>query len=395
MSEKLCRFSEVNWPDIVNPDQDPLRFCLGKRLPIYIKVRRDCQLVYIHCHRWNEIRRDLKFERIDSYSISGPCWKEDWRTLPAFPHKTFDEEIVFLRIDHERLAEIAVTGSTIIQSFSGDGFSIPRPYRVIGHNIRTRRAIVEYQDITAPILKTIDFYHALLVDKDKWKLASQRLTSWYEADLEECKVSIEVRECDLYFTSSGIETLKQEAQNGREFVTYPYAHKERMPGIYWMFQAAYAQNELKILLKDKVGKWLVETASKDTYRRRSCRTAKKFVWPEVHRKRGGGVRGDFNLEDLDGWTIRKDYEWAFISKGLSVILAIADWWKEITERSPSEAKNKLPLAIKLYVNKFEGLEVGDLVDLISGSRITVEEAIKFYEYLKGEGKKVRHIVDKE
>lgn len=149
--------------------------------------------------------------------------------------------------------------------------------------------------------------------------------------------------------------------------------------------------------KDKVGEWLPEKGLKNPYRYKSVRTAKKFVWHEVDRSQGGNDRGDFNMEELAEFGDRGVYEFSFVSKGLSFILAIADWWVKITEDFPDETK--LTLAKKLAANRFGGLEVGDLVYLIGGSQITDEEVALFYEYQKGLGgqkdpdKKVRPIVD--
>ena len=371
MSERMLRFSEVNWAEVTASAEDPVAFCLRKELAAYFKVRRDSQLVYRH--HYVPLRKDL--------------------VLDSLPVMGFDEELVFLQLENSSLVEISLSRSAFVPSFSGSGFSIPRPYRVIGHTIRRRWEMREYEPITNPALKKVEFYHAFLINKKKWELSASDFTESCQDSLEKCKDSLEIAESDLYFASSDIEALRAEVQQGRELVKYPFAHKERMPGIYRMFQAAYAHNERGMILKDEVEEWLSEKGQKNPYRYKSVRTAKKFVWLELDRSRGGGDRGDFNMEDLDGWTNRKDYEFSFVSKGLSFILAIADWWVEIIQRSPDETK--LSLAKRLDENKFGGLEIGDLVYLISGSQITDEEAALFSEYQKDRGEKVRSIVDRK
>ena len=345
--------------------------CLRKGVPVYFKVRRDSQLVYHH-----HFVPGMPGSALDTHPVMG-----------------FDEELVFLRIDNSSLAEISVSRSTFVPSFSGGGFSIPRPYRVIGHTIRGRWEMREYEAITNPTLVKVEFYHAFLVNKKKWEVSASDFTESFQCSLEKCKVSLEIAESDLYFASSDIEALRTEVQQGRELVKYPFAHKERMPGIYLMFQAAYAHNERKVMPKNKVEEWLRENDPRNPYRYKSARTAKKFVWSEVDRSQGGGERGDFQMEELAQFGDGGVYEFSFVSKGLSFILAIADWWVTITNDFPDETR--LTLAKKLDASRFGGLEVGDLVYLISGAQIKDDEVASFYEYQEGLGKKVRPIVDRK
>lgn len=367
----MLRFSEVNWAEITASTEGPVAFCLRKEVAAYFKVRRDSQLVYRH--HFVPLRKDLA---LDSLPVMG-----------------FDEELAFLQLENSSLVEISLSRSAFVPSFSGSGFSIPRPYRVIGHTIRGRWEMREYEPITNPTLKKVEFYHAFLVNKKKWELSASDFTESCQDSLEKCKDSLEITESDLYFASSDIEALRTEVQQGRELVKYPFAHKERMPGIYRMFQAAYALNERKMMPKDKVEEWLRERDPKNPYRYKSVRTAKKFVWPEVDRSQGGGDRGDFQMEELAEFGDGGVYEFSFVSKGLSFILAIADWWVTITKDFPDETG--LTLAKKLDASRFGGLEVGDLVYLISGAQIKDEEVASFYEYQKGLGKKVRPIVDRK
>jgi hypothetical protein len=392
VSEEMLRFSEIKWAEAFGSTESPVVLCLRKNVPIYIKVRRDSQLVYRYYHASRGLGGQNIFLRIDNFSILGPRWKAD-----HFPFKGFHDEMIFLRLDNTSMAEIAVSGSSTVSSFPHEGFSMPRPYEVTGHNARAGAEIRKYEDIKNPTLLKVKFKRAVLIDKKGWEWASSRMTARNVSLPEAFVVSVEVSESDLYFTSTDIEALKKEVQQGRELVDYPFAHKERMPGIYRMFQAAYAHNQCKMMPKDEVEKWLPEKGLKNPYRYKSIRTAKKFVWPELDRSQGGGDRGEFNLEELDEFGDQGVYEFSFVSKGLSFILAIADWWVTITKEFPDETK--LTLAKKLDASRFGGLEVGDLVYLISGSQMTDEEVASFYEYQeglskqKGPDKKVRPIVD--
>jgi hypothetical protein len=367
----MLRFSEINWAEITASTESPVKLCLRKDVAVYFKVRGDTHLVYRHHNVFGFLGSPRK-----SHLVTG-----------------FDEELVFLRLGNSSLAEISVSRSTFVSSFSGGGFTIPRPYHMSERTNHRGWKIREYEAITDPTLEKVEFLHAFLVNKKKWELSYSDRFESFENSLERCKDSLEITESDLYFASSDIQALRTEVQQGRELVKYPFAHKERMPGIYLMFQAAYAHNERKIMPKDKVEEWLREKEPKNTYRYKSVRTAKKFVWSEVDRSQGGGERGDFQMEELAEFGDTGVYEFSFVSKGLSFILAIADWWVTITNEYPDETR--LTLAKKLDAWRFGGLEVGDLVYLISGAQIKDDEVTSFYEYQEGLAKKVRPIVDRK
>src|SRR6185312_10118049 len=96
-------------------------------------------------------------------------------------------------------------------------------------------------------------------------------------------------------------------------------------------------------------------------------------------------------EDLGESIEIEKYKFHFSSRWLSLILVIADWWAEIVVNEPDAEIMTLVKRLDKY--KFGGLEIGDLVYLISGSRVTHEEATRFDEYLRSTGRKARYIVD--
>lgn len=367
----MLRFTDINWDEVSTSTDDAIALCLRQNIPMYFRVQRDSHLVYRHC-----------------YAALGP--NSDIVSLPV---KGFDEELLFLRLGNNHLVEISVSSFSKVSIFSDGGLSIPRPYRVIGHTIPRRQAIGKYEDITSPTLEKVEFYHAYLVNKKRWELSASKLTVSDQMALENCADSITVSNSDLYLSSTDIAALKKETQESRALAPYPYEHRERMPGIYWMFQAAYAQNELKILLKKDIGEWLVKNAGKSTYRHRSIRTAKKFVQLSLDRAKGGPDRGNFYLENLGSSIDAENYKFPFASEYLSAILVIADWWAEVISLEP--ATKTLDLAKRLDEIQFGGLEIGDLVYLISGSQITEEDNTSFEKYLEKNGKRVRRIIDKK
>lgn len=86
-----------------------------------------------------------------------------------------------------------------------------------------------------------------------------------------------------------------------------------------------------------------------------------------------------------------------------MILAIADYWFDLSEDDPNAAMTDL--AKKLMVNRFGGLEVGDLVYLIAGQRVdlAIESSLKEWvdredEIARETGKKEmgwRDVIDQE
>ena len=380
MSERMLCVAEIDWFQAVASAERPVEFLLSKGIAVYIKVRGDSEIVYRyykapirkgeqsssvpHSAFLREEAVLLEGEALADFARSQAC---DEEATDSLPYAGFVEGATFLRLGDVALAEIAASRSCHVSSFSGAGFLIPRPYEVTGQT-HGGYSIKKPLRIESSDLTRFEFDHAILVDKKRrdWLLA--RVSPMNAPSPEQFAMQIEVGESDLYVNSTDFEALKQEVQREAELVLYPFSHRERMPGIYWMFQAAYAHNQLKLMPRDEVKNWLNDKAPAQIYRHRSIRTAVKFVWPELDRATGGKGRGKFILSDLDCWTNRSDYEFPYVSKGLSFILAVADWWVDVLERSPGETN--VTLAKKLKENKFGGLEVGDLVYLISGSRLT-------------------------
>lgn len=285
--------------------------------------------------------------------------------------KGYEDDVLYLRVDDRVLAEIDLTGTCKRSIFKDGGYSHPRPFEIVGQT-RGGYSIKKTSNYVEAKLEDVSFDHAFVVDKQGLEQAAAGRSLLGAPAPEEFRVNFTLEAGDLWLLSSDFEQIERQASQNIELVAYPFEHKDKMPGLYWMFQAAYAHNRLGTVAKANRGvrRWLLEHAPKKTYRHGSIRTAEKFVWPEVDRKQGAGGRGEFALEDLDEWTVAENYELNYISKGFSVVLAVADWWLKVLNREPG--KSTMHLADKLVENKFAGLEVGDLVYLISGSQITAE-----------------------
>lgn len=285
----------------------------------------------------------------------------------------YEKDALFLRVDDRVLSEIDLSGTCNVSVFKDGGYSHPRPFEIVGQT-RGGYSIKKPSDYVESKLEAIAFDHAFLVNKEGLKNAAAG-RAWAAGPVppKAFRIEVRLRVEDLWLLSSDFDKLVRQTSQDRELVAYPFDHKDTMPGLYWMYQAAYAHNHLRNVAKAENGvkKWLLEHAPNKTYRFGSVRTAEKFVWRAVDRKQGAEGRGEFVIEDLDEWTVAEDYKVDFISKGFSVVLAVADWWMKMLSRDPREPPAHL--ADKLTENNFSGLEVGDLVYLISGSKFTYED----------------------
>lgn len=348
VSEQMRRFSDINWSKITGTGMGPIDLCLNNNIPVYFKVRRDRQLVYRHYRAGQAVR--------------------------FLPLEEFNGSILFLRLDSDSLREISAAGHCIVTHFSGDGLCITEQGGAGVDGLGKNDKISALMDVESD--------YALLVDKKRWE---KRGGFWPNPLIppvgspsapEDFVDEVEVGKNDLWFSASDIDALKQCTQDKHELIDYPFEHKGRVPRIYWMFQAAYALNHLGIVAKGEVGDWLGRVSDDVPYRYKSIRTAEKFVWLALDRAKGGANRGDFVLDDLEEFGDRRNYQFPFVSEGLSFILAIAEWWIAVDG-------NKLDLAKKLDAHKFSGLEIGDLVYLISGSQIGEDDVLSFYSYKVG------------
>ncbi len=351
MSEKMLHISQAHLERFTLLDETIAAFCLRKCLSAYVSIRRDLYLVYLHYQ-----------------AGSGAGF---------LPLGGFGEDIAFLRLDSVSLADIAVGRTAHLTEFSGDGFSIPRPYRVVWQRIWDQREFRVYEDVESPTLKRVDFDRAYVVDRDKWQAVSSSMAVKDDLLPEKLAITMEVSERNLYFLSSDIDALKKDAQEVRELVPYPFDHKEGMPGLYWIFQIAYLFNEVKGIEKKNVLDRLRGECDEGAFAGKRGGLAVKLVDREWNRSKGrkGGPR-PFKVPDLKNWADVPDkYDISFIGDGLKVALAVADWWADRREEDPNISR--VQLALKLYAQNFDETEAGHVVRLIAGVQLSRDERNEF------------------
>jgi hypothetical protein len=398
MSEQMLHFSTINWVDLLGSTKNAAELAQRKNIAVYVRVHKDSQLVHYKYDVLGAFASSSYLEPIpepgihmvllregwkSSYDPYGPCSGMIFLRRPndTIPMEKFDEDLTFLRLDNHSLDQIRLTQSSIVSNYSLEGYSIPRldevndSQELVGEIDAFSIDPTEIKDIELVSLTKVLFRSAVIIDKSKWQSAPPPTANPSKKKRKSLNrpLKTKITELNFYFKLSDIEALTKKIQH---LADYPYPHRARMPSIYWMYQAAYALNERKdIKDNEDVAAWLTKDGRGDIYGRRSLRTAKKFVWAKVKR---GADTGEFNVEDFDGEHFIEKYQHPFVSKGLSLILGIADWWAKYSEGRPYDSK--IDLAKKLFLNRFDGLEIGDLVYLISGSQMSLEEENLFLKY---------------
>jgi len=392
----MVHFPETRWSEEICSTEGPSAFCLRRDVPVYFKVPTNRFLVYYVYHA-PQTRKTLTFERIDNVPALSPRWGIHRRFLSGFEFEPihfegfhfegFHKDLRYLRLDDSSLEDIHLSGSSLISAFSRDGYLIQRARRAKSEEDGTEVPATEKTRDAA--LKKVEFREAILIGRAKWEAAvskAKQVMKFGRGALPSCAPrdfieSVSVRESDFYLRAVDVQSLKNERLQNLELVHYPFEHKETMPGIYWMFQAAYEHNHRLKGSEVGIKPWLEARAPDDTFSNKRILTAEKFVWLKLDRRKGGKPRGVFDLAALDDWTSREPYEFTFCSHGLSYILAIADWWAEVRRRKPLTPKSELARQL-IKPGGFSPTEAGHLVFLIGGSNLTPDELASFEGFLK-------------
>jgi len=387
VSKQMLCFSETQWANEISSTESVGEMCLRKGIPAYIKVQRVSQLVYRYYYAWKEVCRNIIFGRIESFSLLGPNWKVNHLIFPMFQLEGLDNEMRYLRLDDLTLADLIISGSTSVSSFSHGGFSIPRPYDTKEHTGRGSPPR-EYKAIREATLENVEFTRAVLVDRATWELALSNakeaikgFRSFHTPIAKDYALSVDIVENDLYLMAGDIDVLKRESQQSRELVKYPFNGQEYMPGIYWIFQAAYALNHKLLIDEAEVLDWLRECGCAEEFAGKRGGCAAKLVPIKWDRSKGrkGGPR-PFKIWDIENWADKPtQFDIDFVGDGLKVALAAAEWWIDILKDDPDTSR--VVLAKQLYEQNFDQTESGYVVRLIAGAELSKEEKGLFAEWV--------------
>ena len=391
--------SAVDWSQVMASPEKPIDFLLRKDVAVYIKVRRDSEIVYryykapIKAGEWGNSVPYAAFLRAEAHLLEGEALADfvrsracDEEEVDSLPYAGFVEEAAFLRLGDAALAEIAVSRSCHVSSFSGAGFLIPRPYEVTGQT-RGGYPVRRPLRIETAELTKFEFDRAFIVDKKKRDLVLARMSSMNESSPEQFAIRVEVGEGDLYVTSVDFEAIKQGARQAYKVADYPFDHAERMPSIYWMFQAAVALNDKHLIGKDEVLDWLRARCAGDVFGGKRGGFAAKLIPKELDRAKGrnDGPR-PFKVWDLENLVDNPNrFIFEFASDGLTTILVVADWWLEVLEGSPDESR--VTLAKKLYEQNFDQTETNYVVRLLTGVQLSKHEKESFEEWANEKDRK--------
>lgn len=386
MSERMLPFSGIDWAEVATSTESPIKLCLRKSVPVYIKVRRDGQVVYRHHLASIGLLEKLSFQLIDKFSLLGPAWRAGYVPADKFPFKGFCEELAFLALDDESLAEIDISRSCHVSSFSGWGFAIPRPYEITGYSrggFANRRLL----RIEVPTLTRVEFERAFIVDRVARDQAWARIARINAPPPEHFAIQIEVREDDLYVASADFEELKGGMRQNYELVDYPFDHANRMPGVYWMFQAAYALNDQHLIGENEVLEWLRAKCAGTVFRGKKGAFAAKLIPMKLDRAKGR-KRGPMPLKiwDLKNWANNPELlTYPFVSDGLTLTLAVAEWWMERQEQDPNVSR--VVLAKQVYEQNFDKMETDYVVRLIDGVGLSKDQELEFGKWANEKDKR--------
>lgn len=347
--EPMLPASKVDWKTI-NPAENPSVLLLRECIATYVKVDREREKVY-------------RYYRV-------PIGKDE--DVGSLPFEGFHDELVFLRLGDHQLAEIAATGSCRASKFTDGGISIPRPYEIAGWT-RGGYAIRKELKIEEVNMTEVDFFGAHLIDKGAWEWTLRTSAVRDVPVPTKFVMPREIRFEDLYVSSADVEGMMRAAQESFELVDYPFDHDVSTPGLYWMFQAACALTERHMIEDHEVLSWLRSKSPGKEFAGKRGVFAAKLIPLKVDRSKGRkeGPK-PFKIDDLKNWEDNPDrYMVPFVSSGLSLALAVADWWRRRLNDDPNESR--ITLAMKLLEQNFDQTEVGHLVRLIAGVHLSRDE----------------------
>ena len=389
----MIPLTDADWQKYKPEGIDDLAFLAHENVPVYVQVNSARHLVY--CYLQAALALPGKADGVDTVGHESAVTE----LSETFPVKRFCNDVLYLQLSNKSYEQVAHSRRAVEPTFSGGGLSRRRVYTVTGRD-RRGREIRLYSEVRIHDLERVAFDRAILINALAWNDAlkyrrDQMLRGEGDPGMgppESFAVAPdEVTGADLYLDAEDVERMKARVLERQDHGNYPFDHKERMPVIYLMYQAAWLLNERKENIDPRV--WIAAEAKRKglKFTGKEIYTAAKFAKLELDRARGGKRRGSLQTADFVGWGDGARYRFAFVSSWLSFVLALADWWnvQSITETPPPT----VDLAKKLLRANFAGHEVGHLTSLISGNSLTEKDLPELQLFVKGLRKPWRSIFE--
>lgn len=318
-------FAEINWAELRLVQPSPIEFLRRAGVRLFVRVDPQRCIVFTH------------------HALSPPL--EGLSGLGFAPH------ISYLAVDNGALNHLVTSGVTSCVEFTAGGLEV-----------------IDGGQSAPPTIRDVTFNRAYVLTKDaKAKLEIPSVPPKPRSVFQEAAIDMVFRVEDLWLEEFDLARIREADLLSDELVDYPYDHRRQVPAVYEMFQAAYGLNGSKTLSVQDIAERLKRKEPKlFSAKRRDL--AMKFIGLHVDRSKGrGGKDGakPFNVADVSEWaTPGRTFTFPYVSDGLTIILAVTDWWVDLRSRNPKEHVSAL--ADKLREQNFDEAEVDHLVWLIGG-----------------------------
>jgi hypothetical protein len=329
----MTPFWKVDWAALRTVKPTPIEFLRRQGVRLYLRVDTEQCVAYVY------------------RALHGPY---EGLTAKGFVSK--QETIGYLALDNKALSELAVSGVCNRSEFTEGGL-----------------IVVEGDESGPATVKDATFQRCYILDSvDKVALETPTVPPGPNPDFREKAVDFLIREEDLWLEQRDLARIREADLLSGELIEYPYDHRHQVPAVYEMFQAAYGLNGSETLTVEGASKLL--KCDHFSVKRRAF--AMKFVQRNVDRSRGrAGRDGAKPLafdEALEWASSDRTFVFPYVSRGLTIILAVTDWWS--TLRSLSPRQDVTLLANQLLAFNFDETEVEHLVWLIAGVSLRKAEA---------------------
>lgn len=328
---RMTPYAGANWAEIKSVGKNPVAFLRRNNVPVFIRIDRKNTVA------------------LQYYALQQP--------LEGITAMRLTESPMYLRLDNDVLSELSISRASKCAEFTAGGLVL------IGEKTEVDPNLAEIDFQRCYILAS-----SVLTELQDECARGGMTASGYFKKAEDLFFTEE----DLWLSTADLAAIRAGDNSAGEVMDYPYDHRAQVPAVYWMFQAAYILNALRTKSEEEIALWLREKGGKSLFSVKRTELAVKLVKPTVNRAQGrNSLAKPFKMHDLDNWTYADKFTFPFVSEGMTIILAVTDWWVTIRASSPDEPR--LTLGKKLAEENFNTTEAGYLVCLITGNNLASEE----------------------